>query len=268
MAGKAGAQVRAYGMSATVADFNGDGLPRPLHDRHATHSGTSSTSTPRCRSASPAGCSCRSRSAGWRRWRPATRSSSRSRTTRSRTRPRARAPRTPAGTGAPIAADLDNDSWPDIYATNGMWGDGRDHDRELEFWWQSLAYWDDYVAGTKTFDRKGAGIAGIERDRFFRNRSGDREPLPRRRPLRRTLLPRRPRPGDQRPRRRRLRRQQRRRPRPLHPLRPGPRGPLPRHPPRRTSTTSASSSAAPPAATTATASAPESRRLSPAAATS
>jgi len=72
-----------------------------------------------------------------------------------------------------VAADLDNDSWPDIYATNGMWGDGRDHDRELEFWWQSLAYWDDYVAGTKTFDRKGAGIAGIERDRYFRNRSGD-----------------------------------------------------------------------------------------------
>ncbi len=74
-----------------------------------------------------------------------------------------------------VAADLDNDSWPDVYATNGMWGDGRDHDRELEFWWQTLAYWDDYVAGKKTFDRKGAGIAGIERDRFFRNRSGDKD---------------------------------------------------------------------------------------------
>ncbi|HEV8117026.1 MAG TPA: CRTAC1 family protein [Thermoanaerobaculia bacterium] len=72
-----------------------------------------------------------------------------------------------------IAADLDNDSWPDIYSTNGMWGDGRDHDRELEFWWQSLAYWDDYIAGTRTFDRKGAGIAGIERDRFFRNRAAE-----------------------------------------------------------------------------------------------
>jgi hypothetical protein len=77
-----------------------------------------------------------------------------------------------------VAADLDDDSWPDIYATNGMWGDGRDHDRELEFWWQSLAYWDDYVAGKKTFDRKGAGIAGIERDRFFRNRGGDPGRLP------------------------------------------------------------------------------------------
>ena len=72
-----------------------------------------------------------------------------------------------------VAADLDNDSWPDIYATNGMWGDGRDHDRELEFWWQTIAYWDDYVAGKRTFDRKGVGIAGIERDRYFRNRMGD-----------------------------------------------------------------------------------------------
>src|SRR6266545_4209518 len=77
-----------------------------------------------------------------------------------------------------VAADLDNDSWPDVYATNGMWGDGRDHDRELEFWWQTLAYWDDYVAGKKTFDRKGAGIAGIERDHFFRNRSGDKDRSP------------------------------------------------------------------------------------------
>ena len=78
-----------------------------------------------------------------------------------------------------VAADLDNDSWPDLYSTNGMWGDGRDHDCELEFWWDSLAYWEDYVAGKRTFDPKGAGIAGIERDRWFRNRgaagrSGDR----------------------------------------------------------------------------------------------
>jgi hypothetical protein len=71
-----------------------------------------------------------------------------------------------------IAADLDDDGWPDIYATNGMWGDGRDRDVALEFWADSLAYWDDYVAGTRTFDRKGAGINGIERDRYFHNRGG------------------------------------------------------------------------------------------------
>jgi hypothetical protein len=71
-----------------------------------------------------------------------------------------------------IAADLDNDSWPDLYATNGMWGDGRDRDVELEFWWETLAYWDDYIEGTRTFDRKGAGVNGIERDRYFRNRGG------------------------------------------------------------------------------------------------
>jgi hypothetical protein len=71
-----------------------------------------------------------------------------------------------------IAADLDDDGWPDVYATNGMWGDGRDRDHELEFWWETLAYWDDYVAGRKTFDRRGAGIAGIERDRYFHNRGG------------------------------------------------------------------------------------------------
>lgn len=71
-----------------------------------------------------------------------------------------------------IAADLDDDGWPDIYATNGMWGDGRDRDVALEFWADSLAYWDDYVAGTRKFDRKGAGINGIERDRYFHNRGG------------------------------------------------------------------------------------------------
>jgi hypothetical protein len=75
---------------------------------------------------------------------------------------------------------MDNDGWPDLYATNGMWGDGRDHDRELEFWWETLAYWDDYVALKRTFDPKGAGIAGIERDRYFHNRGPRRaegEPL-------------------------------------------------------------------------------------------
>ena len=69
-----------------------------------------------------------------------------------------------------VAADLDDDGWPDLYATNGMWGDGRDRDRELEFWAETLAYWDDYVAGKRTFDRQGAGIAGMERDRYFHNR--------------------------------------------------------------------------------------------------
>jgi hypothetical protein len=69
-----------------------------------------------------------------------------------------------------VAADLDDDGWPDLYATNGMWGDGRDHDRELEFWWETLAYWDEYVALKRSFDRRGAGIAGIERDRYFHNR--------------------------------------------------------------------------------------------------
>jgi hypothetical protein len=73
-----------------------------------------------------------------------------------------------------VAADLDNDGWLDLYSTNGMWGDGRDRDRELEFWWETLAYWDEYVAKRRTFDRKGVGIAGIERDRWWRNRGGDR----------------------------------------------------------------------------------------------
>ena len=68
-----------------------------------------------------------------------------------------------------IAADLDNDGRLDLYSTNGMWGDGRDHDRELEFWWETLAYWDEYVDQKRTFDRRGAGIAGIERDRWWHN---------------------------------------------------------------------------------------------------
>ena len=69
-----------------------------------------------------------------------------------------------------VAADFDNDGRLDLYSTNGMWGDGRDHDRELEFWWETLAYWDEYVDQKRTFDRRGAGIAGIERDRFWHNR--------------------------------------------------------------------------------------------------
>ncbi len=69
-----------------------------------------------------------------------------------------------------IAADLDDDGRLDVYATNGMWGDGRTHDRELEFWWETLAYWDDYIAKTRTFERRGAGVQGIERDAYFVNR--------------------------------------------------------------------------------------------------
>ena len=160
-----------------------------------------------------------------------------------------------------IAADLDNDGWPDLYATNGMWGDGRDRDVELEFWWQTLAYWDDYVAGTKTFDRKGAGVNGIERDRYFHNRGGAGR---RRTPaLRGARVPRRPRPRDQRPCGRRLRRQRRRRARHLRPLGPGARGSLSRVAARRTSTSCASASRGRPATTIATASAHASRRTLP-----
>ncbi|MEO6324672.1 MAG: CRTAC1 family protein [Thermoanaerobaculia bacterium] len=68
------------------------------------------------------------------------------------------------------AADLDNDTRLDVYATNGMWGDGRTRDRELEFWWETLVYWDDYIAMKKTFDQKGAGVNGIEREAYFHNR--------------------------------------------------------------------------------------------------
>jgi len=69
-----------------------------------------------------------------------------------------------------VAGDLDNDTRPDLYAANGMWDDGRDGDRELEFWWETLAYWDDYIAGKRTFERGGKGVQGSERNRFFRNR--------------------------------------------------------------------------------------------------
>ncbi|HEV8268491.1 MAG TPA: CRTAC1 family protein [Thermoanaerobaculia bacterium] len=71
-----------------------------------------------------------------------------------------------------VAGDLDNDGRPDLYDANGMWDDGRKGDRELEFWWETLAYWDDYIAGTKTFQRQGKGVQGCERNRYFRN-AGD-----------------------------------------------------------------------------------------------
>lgn len=69
-----------------------------------------------------------------------------------------------------VAADLDSDGWLDLATANGMWGDGRDDDRELEFWWETLAYWDDYIEGKQTFDQKRKAVHGIERDGFFRNR--------------------------------------------------------------------------------------------------
>lgn len=71
-----------------------------------------------------------------------------------------------------ITADLDNDGWLDLAVTNGMWGDGREHDREFEFWWETLAYWDDYVSGKTTFDQKRTAVHGLEKDRLFRNLGG------------------------------------------------------------------------------------------------
>ncbi len=68
-----------------------------------------------------------------------------------------------------IAADLDGDGALDLYGSNGMWGDGRDRDREFEFWWETLVFWDDYIELKKTFDRKGRGVHGNERDVFFAN---------------------------------------------------------------------------------------------------
>lgn len=69
-----------------------------------------------------------------------------------------------------VAADLDADGWLDLATATGMWGDGRDSDRELEFWWETLAYWDDYIEGKQTFDQKRQAVQGNERDPFFRNR--------------------------------------------------------------------------------------------------
>lgn len=75
-----------------------------------------------------------------------------------------------------VAADLDSDGWLDLATANGMWGDGRDEDRELEFWWETLAYWDDYIEGKQTFDQKRKAVHGIERDGLFRNRGGAARP--------------------------------------------------------------------------------------------
>jgi enediyne biosynthesis protein E4 len=172
VAGKAGAEVRAYGMSAAWADFDGDGRL----DLYTTGTDTQWYFVHEYPSM-PVGLPGRFFLPIAVRWmeKMATGNSLLLQTPEHEfVDATARSGAAHAGWNwSAIAADLDGDSWPDIYATNGMWGDGRDHDVELEFWWDSLAYWDDYVAGKKTFDRRGAGIAGIERDRFFRNRSGE-----------------------------------------------------------------------------------------------
>ncbi len=170
----AGTQVRAYGMSAAWADFDGDGLL----DLYTTGTDTQWFFVHEYPSM-PVGLSGRLFLPIAVRWMEQMATGN----TLLLQRPDHTFSDATARSGArhagwnwsSIAADLDNDSWPDIYATNGMWGDGRDHDRELEFWWETLAYWDDYVALKKTFDRKGAGIAGLERDRYFRNRGADRD---------------------------------------------------------------------------------------------
>ncbi len=169
---KAGAQVRAYGMSAAWADFDGDGLL----DLYTTGCDTQWSFLHDYPSL-PIGFTGRLFLPIAIRW-CETMTDGNSllvqRADHTFEDVTARSGAAHAGWNwSAVAADLDNDSWPDLYATNGMWGDGRDHDRELEFWWETLAYWDDYVAVKRTFDRKGAGIAGIERDRFFRNRGGD-----------------------------------------------------------------------------------------------
>jgi hypothetical protein len=171
VAKKTGTQARAYGMSGTWADFDGDGRP----DLYTTGTDTQWYFLHEY-PAIPVGLAGRLFLPFAIQWCEDMASGN----TLLLQRPDHTFENATARSGAQkagwnwssVAADLDNDGWPDIYATNGMWGDGRDRDVELEFWWQTLAYWDDYVAGTKTFDRKGAGINGIERDRYFHNRGG------------------------------------------------------------------------------------------------
>jgi hypothetical protein len=172
VAKKAGVETRAYGMSAAWADFNGDGLM----DLYTTGTDTQWYFLHEYPSL-PIGFTGRMFlpvAVAWMETMSTGNSLLLQKADHTFEDATARSGARHAGWNwSAVAADLDDDSWPDIYATNGMWGDGREHDRELEFWWQSLAYWDDYVSGKKTFDRKRSGIAGIERDRFFRNCSGD-----------------------------------------------------------------------------------------------
>ncbi len=169
IAARLGAEDRAYGMSATVADFNGDGrldlhftgcytqwglvhdfpsLPLPLPGRIFLPIAISWSKK-----------MCRGNSLLLNRDAKFEDVTERS------------------GLGAAgwcwsgVAGDLDNDGRMDVYAANGMWDDGRPRgDRELEFWWETLAYWDDYIAGARTFQRDGKGVHGCERNRYFRNR--------------------------------------------------------------------------------------------------
>ncbi|HEX4438445.1 MAG TPA: CRTAC1 family protein [Thermoanaerobaculia bacterium] len=171
VAKKAGAQVRAYGMSGAWADFDGDGRP----DIYATGTDTQwyflheYPSVP----VSLLGRIFLAKAIEWCEEMAHGNTLLLQRADHTFENATERSGARLAGWNwSSIAADLDDDGWPDVYSTNGMWGDGRDRDHELEFWWDSLAYWDDYVAGTRTFDRQGAGIAGIERDRYFHNRGG------------------------------------------------------------------------------------------------
>ena len=173
---KAGAEIRAYGMSGTWGDFDGDGRL----DLYTTGTDTQWYFLHEY-SSLPVGLPGRiflPIAVRWMEKMATGNSLLLQRPDHTFANATARSGAAHAGWNwSAIAADLDDDSNLDLYATNGMWGDGRDHDVELEFWWDSLAYWDDYVAGKRTFDRKGAGIAGIERDRYFPNRGPGASPL-------------------------------------------------------------------------------------------